>query len=75
MFLRGLVDLEYTPRDEITLDFKMLYDVFSSPPGFVWGVVDKNELKQLRLERWDLVRRPQLSGMKRLHDVTNRRDH
>jgi len=55
MFLRGLVDLEYAPRDEITLDFKMLYDVSSSPPGFVWGVVDKNELKQLRLERWDLA--------------------
>ncbi|KAF9515277.1 hypothetical protein BS47DRAFT_1376315 [Hydnum rufescens UP504] len=54
LFLRGLVDLEYTPRDQITLDFKLLYDSSSSPSGFVWAVVDKNELKELRLERWDL---------------------
>lgn len=54
LFIRGLVQLEFNPRDEVLLDFKVRYSS-AGTPGFVWAVVDKNELKRVRGERWDLV--------------------
>ena len=56
MFLRGLVQIDWTPRDEIRLDFTLRHDDGTrSMPGFVWAVVNKDELNTLRSERFDLV--------------------
>ncbi|EPQ59261.1 DUF1682-domain-containing protein [Gloeophyllum trabeum ATCC 11539] len=48
--LWGLTDLKYNPKDEILLDFEL-----SSGPDFVWAVVAKDELEEIRKERWDLT--------------------
>ncbi|KZT24476.1 DUF1682-domain-containing protein [Neolentinus lepideus HHB14362 ss-1] len=48
--LWGLTDLKYSPKDEILLDFEL-----SNGPDFVWAVVAKNELENIRKERWDLT--------------------
>lgn len=53
IFVRGLVQIEWTPRDEIRLDFTLRHD--GSRPGFVWAVVNKDELNTLRTDRFDLV--------------------
>jgi len=47
-----LVQLDYKPQDEILLDFKLRP---SSAPGFVWGLVVKDEMRPLRGTRWDLT--------------------
>lgn len=51
---RTLVDLQYRPRDDIQLDFKLSPDALSS--DFVWAVVAKDELGTIKDSRWDLVR-------------------
>lgn len=53
IFIRGLIQIEWNPQDEIRLDFTLRHD--DTRPGFVWAVVNKNELKSLRADRFDLV--------------------
>ncbi|TFK55735.1 DUF1682-domain-containing protein [Heliocybe sulcata] len=48
--LWGLADLKYSPKDEILLDFEL-----SHGPDLVWAIVAKNELEEIRKERWDLT--------------------
>jgi PAT complex subunit CCDC47 len=50
---RGLVDLLYAPKDEVTLDFKLHTTV--AIPEFVWALVAKGEASAIKKERWDLV--------------------
>jgi hypothetical protein len=50
---RTFVDLQYRPRDEIQLDFKLLPG--SSVPDCVWAVVAKDELLSIKDKRWDLT--------------------
>ena len=52
-FARGLIDLLYTPNDEVTLDFKLHTTV--AVPDFVWALVTKGEANSIKKERWDLV--------------------
>jgi hypothetical protein len=49
----GLVDLLYTPKDEVTLDFKLHANV--AVPEFVWALVAKGDANSIKKERWDLV--------------------
>lgn len=53
-YLWTLYDLTWTPRDDIQLDFT-LFSTNPTPP-FVWGIIKKDEMAQLRRARWDLVR-------------------
>ncbi|KAF8529028.1 DUF1682-domain-containing protein [Hysterangium stoloniferum] len=48
-----LYDLTYTPKDEISLNFT-LQPTGSTPP-FVWGIIKKDEMAQMRRSRWDLT--------------------
>ncbi|KDQ64524.1 hypothetical protein JAAARDRAFT_145351 [Jaapia argillacea MUCL 33604] len=48
--LWSFVDLKFTPKDEILLDFEL-----SHGPDFVWGVVAKDELANIKDTRWDLT--------------------
>lgn len=50
---RGLIDLLYTPKDDLTLDFKLHANV--AVPEFVWALVTKGEANSIKKERWDLV--------------------
>lgn len=49
-----LYDLRYTPKDEIQLNFTLHPD--SGTPGLVWAIFKKDEMTQMRRERFDLVR-------------------
>jgi hypothetical protein len=49
----GLVDLLYTPKDEVTLDFKL--HATAGVPEFVWALVVRGEANSIKKERWDLV--------------------
>ncbi|KAJ3908461.1 hypothetical protein F5879DRAFT_985567 [Lentinula edodes] len=73
----SLVDLQYSPINDLQLDFKL----FSSalPHDFVWAVVAKDELKNIKDSRWDLTFTkasensnlpPNMSIMSELADVT-----
>ena len=53
-FLWTMYDLTYTPRDEIQLDFTLQSSNPTSP--FVWGILKKDEMAEMRRTRWDLVR-------------------
>ncbi|KAJ7068295.1 hypothetical protein C8F01DRAFT_1017518 [Mycena amicta] len=50
---RQFVDLQYRPKDDLQLDFKLLPGVL--PYDFVWGVVSKEELLFVKDDRWDLT--------------------
>jgi len=52
-FARGLIDLLYTPNDDVTLDFKLHTTV--AAPEFVWALVTKGEANSIKKGRWDLV--------------------
>ncbi|KAF8592328.1 DUF1682-domain-containing protein [Ramaria rubella] len=52
-FLWTLYDLTYTPRDEIQLDFTL--PPSNPTPPFVWGIIKKDEMAQMRRTRWDLT--------------------
>lgn len=52
-FLWTLIDFTYTPRDEIQLDFTLHPNVPTLP--FVWGIIKKEEMAEMRRNRWDLV--------------------
>jgi hypothetical protein len=51
-----MYDLRYSPADDVTLDFK-LGTAGTSPqgPGYVFAIVEKNELINIKGTRWDLV--------------------
>ncbi|KIY71440.1 DUF1682-domain-containing protein [Cylindrobasidium torrendii FP15055 ss-10] len=51
-FAWGMVDMQYTPIDELELDF--ILDPASVPGDFVWAAVTKQELKDVKNGRWDL---------------------
>jgi hypothetical protein len=74
----SLVDLQYAPRDVLQLDFTLLPSVL--PYDFVWAVVTKDELKNIRDGRWDLTFTktsennalpPNMSAMSEFADVTD----
>jgi len=52
-FLWGLQDLGYRPADEIELDFRLAEGL--GCPDFVFGVVSKEDMVNIRERRWDLV--------------------
>lgn len=54
-FLRGFVELNYRVCDEVELDFTFR-PTANSVQECVWGVVAKDELKDIKANRWDLVR-------------------
>lgn len=58
--VRGLVELNYTVYDKVELTFTFREPVGKegAVPECVWAIVAKDEMSQLRTERWDLVRRP-----------------
>ena len=51
---RTFVDLQYRPRDELQLDFKLSSGALSE--NFVFAIVTKDELISAKDGRWDLVR-------------------
>ncbi|KAJ6485041.1 hypothetical protein C8R47DRAFT_1048203 [Mycena vitilis] len=50
---RTFIDLQYRPRDELQLDFKLLPGALAH--DFVWAVVSKDELLTVKNDRWDLT--------------------
>lgn len=60
-----LYDLRFSPSDEVILDFKLSTPV-APANSFVWGIVDKDEMRGIKNIRWDLVRSlfPVLIGWK-----------
>lgn len=50
----GFAQLDYEPTDEVYLDF--LLPSTTSSVGFVWALVNKEELRDIKKSRWDLVR-------------------
>lgn len=52
IFIRSSLQLDWVAQDEITLDFNLRH---GSAPGFVWAIVNKDELKNLRANRFDVV--------------------
>lgn len=53
-YLWTLYDLTYTPKDEIRLDFTLHPD--NPTPPFVWAIIKKDEMAEMRRSRFDLVR-------------------
>ena len=51
---RTFVDLQYRPRDDLQLDFKLSPGALSE--SFVFAIVAKDELLSVKDGRWDLVR-------------------
>ncbi|KAG8756090.1 hypothetical protein FRC14_003393 [Serendipita sp. 396] len=49
-----MYDLRYSPNDDVTLDFR-LGPSGANAPGFVWAIVDKDELISIKKTRWDLT--------------------
>jgi len=57
-----LYDLTYVPKDEIKLDFTL--QTTNPTPPFVWGLIKKDEMAEMRRTRFDLVR---MNGISRQH--------
>ena len=57
-FGRGIVELDYNVYDKVELEFTFREPVGKegAVPETVWAIVAKDEMKQLRNDRWDLVR-------------------
>ena len=57
MLGRGMIELSYNPKDEVEIDLTLFDGAGGDPqiPGFVWGVVAKEELSKIKETRWDLV--------------------
>ncbi len=51
---RTFIELQYTPVDDLQLDFKL--STGALPDNFVFAIVAKNELVSIKSKRWDLVR-------------------
>lgn len=47
---KSVIDLSYSPADSLLLDFHL-----SGNPGFVFALMSKLHMKDLRKERFDLV--------------------
>ena len=56
---RGLVELDYQVSDIVELEFTFREPVGKdgAVPECVWAVVAKDEMKRIRNDRWDMVRR------------------
>jgi Protein of unknown function (DUF1682) len=50
-----LYDLRYDPKDSVLLDFKLATSP-NDTQGFVWGIVSKDLLPNIKNDRWDFVR-------------------
>ncbi|KAF8076408.1 hypothetical protein FPV67DRAFT_1405871 [Lyophyllum atratum] len=77
-FGRTFVDLQYRPKDDVTLDFRLSAGALNQ--DFVWAVVAKEELLSIKDDRWDLTFTrtseistlpPSLSVMTEYADVTD----
>ena len=68
-FVRGLIELDYKVYDSVELEFTFREpaDKDTAVPGCVWAVVAKDEMKQMRTDRWDLVR--SLAGSRCARDL------
>ncbi|KAJ4478085.1 hypothetical protein J3R30DRAFT_3290672 [Lentinula aciculospora] len=73
----SIVDLQHNPKDDLQLDFKLFPSAL--PHDFVWAVVAKDELRNIKDGRWDLtftrasensILPPNLSVMSEFADVT-----
>ncbi|KAI0750863.1 DUF1682-domain-containing protein [Daedaleopsis nitida] len=53
-FARGIIELDYNVYDKLELEFTFR-EKESAVPECVWAVVSKNEMKQIRNDRWDLT--------------------
>ena len=51
---KTFVDLQYRPRDDLELDFKLSSGALNE--SFVFAIVAKDELPSVKDGRWDLVR-------------------
>lgn len=51
---RTFIDLQYRPRDDLQLDFKLSPGTLNE--NFVFAIVAKDELLSVKDGRWDLVR-------------------
>ncbi|KAK7470639.1 hypothetical protein VKT23_002063 [Stygiomarasmius scandens] len=76
-FVRGMIDVQYNPKDDLELDFKLFPEAL--PHDFVWAIVAKDELRTIKDNRWDLtftrttenpILPPALSVMSEYADVT-----
>lgn len=56
----SLFDLEYSREDHLLLDFKLSN---TSNPAYVWALIDRHHIKNLRKERFDLVCPPSFSAL------------
>lgn len=52
-FCWSLYDVKYMPKDEIQLTFTLHPNV--GTPGFVWAIIKKDEMTNMRRVRFDLV--------------------
>ncbi|KAF5370112.1 hypothetical protein D9758_001041 [Tetrapyrgos nigripes] len=52
-FAKGMIDVQYQPKDDLQLDFKLFPEAL--PHDFVWAVVAKDELRTIKDDRWDLT--------------------
>ncbi|GLB33827.1 putative protein of unknown function (DUF1682) [Lyophyllum shimeji] len=75
---RTFIDLQYRPKDDVTLDFRLSPGALTQ--DFVWAVVAKDELLSIKDDRWDLTFTktsenpalpPSLSVMTEFADVTD----
>ena len=51
--LRGIVEITYRAEDEVELEFT--FQDSADVPGCIWAIVAKDELKDVKDRRWDLV--------------------
>ncbi|KZO98177.1 DUF1682-domain-containing protein [Calocera viscosa TUFC12733] len=49
---RGFIELDYQSKDLLELDFRLTDD--GTKPGYVWAVMKKDEMRQIRKDRWDV---------------------
>lgn len=69
LFGYSTIELEYSPNDIVTLDFTLKHTHDEPIQGFVFGIVSKTEMKQIRQNRWDLVGRLALALLSVIHDA------
>lgn len=51
--IRGVIEVTYRAEDEVELDFT--FQENPNVPDTVWAIVAKDELKDIKDRRWDLV--------------------
>jgi len=50
-----LYDLTYSPKDKISLNFTLQPAGSTPTPPFVWGIIKKDEMAEMRRSHWDLT--------------------